>query len=76
MCDGKMVKDTYMKNEELKTVLKEIDEKYQPRGFLLTAEGHPCVTYNTKRSNFLFQLSYQLWYFFQFKYREGAEKNT
>ena len=76
MCDGKMVKDTYMKNEELKTVLKEIDEKYQPRGFLLTAEGHPCVTYNTKRSNFLFQLSYQLWYFFQFKYREGVEKNN
>lgn len=74
--DGKVVKDSYMKNDELKIIIDEIDKKYEPKGFLMTAEGHPCVVYNPGRVNFLLMLGYLIYHFFEFKYRERVERNN
>ena len=74
--DGEIIKDTPMNNKELSDIFWKIDEKYQPRGVLLTSEGHPCVIYNPKRVGFFFKLFYQFWYWFQFKYREPKEQSN
>ena len=74
--ERELVRHIWMSNDELQKVLKHIDEKYKPLGFLLTAEGHPCVTYNTKRARLFFQIFYHLWYWGQFKYREPCENSN
>lgn len=68
--DGKVIKESWMPNEELKRMLQAIDEKYKPLGYLINAEGTGAIIYNTHRKGaFALKLT-QLWYFFQFKYRE------
>ena len=74
--NGKLVRDLYMKNEEIKTIVSKIDTKYEPRGILLTAEGHPCVIYDPGRLSHFLLYMYKIWYFFQFKYREKIEINN
>lgn len=74
--DGKIVRDVYMDNKEIKAVVDEIDKKYIPKGFLMTAEGHPCVVYNPGRVNNFFMFMYSIYHFFEFKYREKVERNN
>ena len=74
--DGELVSHKWINNEELVKMFNSIDEKYKPIGYLLTAEGHPCVVYNTKRAGIFFQLLYHMWYWFQFKYREPCETSN
>ncbi len=70
--DGELVRHVWMPNEELFKIFKKIDERYKPLGYLLTAEGQPCVAYNTKRARLFFMIFYHMWYTFQFKYREPS----
>ena len=70
--DGEIIRDKWMPNKELETILKKIDEKYKPIGYLLTAKDNPCVVYNTNRKGKLFLIFYRFYYWFQFKYREPA----
>ncbi len=74
--DGKLVKHSWMPNEELKKIFEGIETKYEPIGYLLTAENHPCVIYNSKRRGRFFMVLLMIWYFFQFKYREKNEINN
>ena len=70
--DGELIRHKWMPNKELETIFWKIDEKYKPRGYLLTAEGYPCVVYNPKRAGIFFLAFYKIYYWFQFKYREPA----
>ena len=70
--DGELIRHKWMPNKELETIFWKIDEKYKPRGYLLTAEGYPCVVYNPKRAGLFFLIFYKIYYWFQFKYREPA----
>ena len=67
------IRSVAMSNQELKSIIQKIDERYQPVGYLLTSEGHPCIVYNTKRVGWFFKVLYKIYYFFQFKYRERVE---
>ena len=71
--DGELIRHLWMSNDEIKAIFDKVNEKYKPKGFLLTAENHPCVIFDPGRINFLLLLAYKIWYFFQFKYREGIE---
>ena len=68
--DGQLIRDVSMPNKELKTIFNEVDKKYKPLAYLLTAKGQPCVLYRTERISGFFMFFYRLWYLFQFKYRE------
>ena len=70
--DGELIRHEWMPSKELTQIFQKIDEKYKPIGYLLTADGYPCVVYNPKRTSFIFMIIYKLYYFFQFKYREPA----
>ena len=71
--DDEPIRHLWMSNEEIKVIFDKVNEKYKPKGVLLTAEGHPCVIYDPGRINFLLLWAYHIWYFFQFKYRERIE---
>ena len=70
--DDKLIRHKWMPNKELETIFWKIDAKYKPIGYLLTAEGYPCVVYNPKRAGLFFLILYKIYYWFQFKYREPA----
>ena len=74
--DGNLVRDISMKNNEIKEIFEKVNEKYKPRGILLTAEGHPCVIFDPGRLSKFLLFMYYIWYFFQFKYREKIEINN
>lgn len=74
--DEELIRDKWMPNGKLETILEKIDKKYKPIGYLLTAKDHPCVVYNTKRRGKAFLLFYKFYYWFQFKYREPAEMDN
>ena len=59
-----------MPNEAITRIVKEIIDKYKPIGLLLTSKKYPCLVYDTGRAGFLLKALYNLWYHFQFAYRE------
>ena len=70
--DGELIKDVGMPNDEFKRIFEEIDHKFKPMGYLLTAGEYPCVLYNPRKVNVFFRILINLYYFFQFQYREYA----
>ena len=74
--NGQLIKHVWMPNDEILKAFNDIDEKYKPKGYLLTAEDNPCVIYDPKRGGAFYMMMCQIWYFFQFKYREKNEINN
>ncbi len=74
--NGEIIKDVWLPNDEFKKIFNEIDEKYKPMGYLLTAENYPCVIYNPRKVGFFFLIICYLYYFFQFQYREKSFRNN
>lgn len=72
MIDGKMIEQRYMSEEEMRSVINYLDEKYHPLAFILMTDNFPSIV-AAKRRNIILKLLYRIWYFFQFSY---AEKYT
>lgn len=68
--DGKLVRDVYMPNKELKAILDHIEEKYQPIAFLANSKESGHVIKACRNVNKGILIFYKIWWWFQFKYRE------
>ena len=68
--DGKLVRDVYMPNKELKSILDHIEEKYQPIAFLANSKESGHVIKACRNVNKGILIFYKIWWWFQFKYRE------
>ena len=61
--DGKIVKDVWMDNKELETILGKINKKYKPKAYLLTTASHPLIIRNNSiASKFLANFYKITWY--------------
>lgn len=68
--DGELIRNHKLNNNEIKTILAEIEEKYHPIAFLLTTRDQPCAIKNCGRASRPLLICYLIYWFFQFKYRE------
>lgn len=68
--NGEMIYETHMRNDQITKIIEEIKERYKPRAFLLTSKDQPCAIYDAGSNTWLMKISYRLWYFFQFRYKE------
>lgn len=76
MSDGKLLRESYIPNETLKSILKKIDDRYHPLGYMMTTKDYSLIIKKSRKVNFLFMLLYKLYWIFQFKYREKYEMSN
>ena len=70
IANDKLIYDQWMPNEELKEILRAIEETYEPIAFLMTSENHPCIIKYSRKVSRIYTFFYRVWWWFQFSYRE------
>lgn len=68
--DGKLIQDLNIPNSELVSVLKDIEDKFQPLGFLASGKESGHVIKRCRDVSKLIFSFYHIWWWFQLKYRE------
>lgn len=70
--DDKLVRDEYLDKDSVKAILKFLDEKVQPIGYLMITKNYQMVVKQNKHVSKIVFWFYRMWHFFQFKYREKS----
>lgn len=70
--NDQLIRDTYMDKNSIKEILKYIDEHAKPLAYLMTTKNYAYVIKQNRPVSKLIFKMYQLWHFFQFKYRESC----
>ena len=68
--NGQLIRDESMPNNELKGILDEIEEEYNPVCYLANGKESGHVIKVCKKVPKIVRGIYKLWWVFQFKYRE------
>lgn len=68
--DDKIIKEQFIPNDALASVLEKIEERYHPLSYMLTTKDHPLIIKQNRKINFLLKVLYKLYWIFQGKYRE------
>lgn len=68
--DNKLIRESFIPNQTLESLLNDINEKYHPLAYMLTSKDYPLIIKQQKKINWFFKFIYGMYYFFQFKYRE------
>lgn len=75
VANGEYIKNVTFEAKSIVKILKEIDETYHPRGYLvMSSEGH-FISYR-KFDTLFYKVGYALWNAFEGTYKEPFEVNT
>ena len=70
IANDEMIFEKTMPNEELKEILKRIEDSLEPIALLMTSENHPCIIKYNRKVSHIYTFFYRIWWIFQFSYRE------
>ena len=68
--DNKVIRDVTVANDQMRSILTEIDKRYHPTAYLMTTEKYPCVISRHRFTGKLLMKFYKMWWKRQGMYRE------